>query len=43
MKFIRSRIRAGILEEIKKAKFYSVIADEVTDTSNLEQLSISLR
>ena len=40
---IGSRIRTGILEEIKQAKFFSVIADEVTDTSNLEQLSICLR
>ena len=40
---IGSRIWAGILEEIKKAKFFPVIADEVTDTSNLEQLSICLQ
>lgn len=40
---IGSRIRASILEEIKQAKLFSVIADEVTDTSNLEQLSICIR
>ena len=40
---IGSRIRTGILEEIKQAKFFSVIAGEVTDTSTLEQLSICLR
>lgn len=31
------------MEEIQKAKFYSVIADELCDVSNTEQLSISFR
>jgi len=32
-----------IIEEVREAKFYTVIADEVTDSSNKEQLSICLR
>ena len=32
-----------ILESICKAGFYSVIADEATDASNHEQLSITIR
>ena len=36
-------IRNDILADVKRAKFYSVIADEVTDTANKEELSISLR
>ncbi len=35
-------IRFDILSEVKKAKFYSPIADEVTDVGNREQLSLSL-
>ena len=31
------------MDEVKKAKFYSVIVDEVADVANKEQLSISLR
>ena len=33
-------IRSDIMDEVKKAKFYSVIADEVADVANKEQLSI---
>ena len=40
---IRENIRNDILAEVKQAKFYSVIADEVTDTANEEELSLSLR
>lgn len=36
-------IRSDIVEEVKRAKFYSVIADEVTDSSNKEELSLALR
>ena len=36
-------IRSDIVNEVKEAKFYSVIADEVVDVANKEQLSISLR
>ena len=32
-----------IIAEVKQAKFFSVIADEVTDTANKEELSLSLR
>ena len=38
-----SYIRDKILEEVKAAGHYSIIADETTDTSNSEQLSIVLR
>ena len=36
-------IRNKLLEKIQKAGFFSVIADETTDTANDEQLSISIR
>ena len=32
-----------ILQEVQKAKYYSIIADEVTDVSNKEQLSHTIR
>ena len=32
-----------IIAEVKRAKLYSVIADEVTDMANREELSLSLR
>ena len=32
-----------VIAKVKQAKFYSVIADEVTDTANKEELSLSLR
>ena len=35
-------IRKDIIEEVKRSKYYTVIADEVTDASNKEQLSIVL-
>ena len=38
-----NQIRNDILEEVKEAKYFSVIADEVCDVSNKEQLSILLR
>lgn len=34
--------RNDIIAEVKQAKFYSVIADEVTDIANKEELSLSL-
>ena len=40
---ICKQIRFDILCEVKKAKFYSIIADEVSDVANKEQLSLSLR
>ena len=36
-------IRNRLLDKIHKAKFFSVIADEATDSSNVEQLSINVR
>ena len=36
-------IRSKILMKVKEAKFYSVIADEASDSANDEQLSISIR
>ena len=36
-------IRGKLLEMVQKAGFFSVIADEVTDTSNDEQLAICVR
>ena len=38
-----NHIRKDIIEEVKTSKFYTLIADEVTDASNHEQLSICLR
>ena len=37
------KIRSEILEEVKQAKFYSIIADKVTDVSNKEELSLVIR
>jgi len=37
-----NEIRSDILKEVKSVTYYSVIADEVCDISNKEQLSISL-
>ena len=42
LKVIEDSIRNDILAEVKQTKFYSVIADEVTDTANKEELSLSL-
>ena len=36
-------IRNRLLDKIHKANFFSVIADEATDSSNVEQLSINVR
>ena len=36
-------IRKHIVERVKKCRFYSVIADEVTDAANREQLSLVIR
>ena len=40
---IGTSIRADILSEVKQAKFYYVIADEVVDIYNMEQLPVCLR
>ena len=39
---VAQQIRTEILSEVKEAKYYSVIADEVCDISNEEQFSICL-
>lgn len=43
MEIIDNSIRNDIVDEVKRAKFYSVIADEVTDSANKEELSLALR
>ena len=40
---VGNHICKDILDEVKTSKFYTLIADEVTDASNHEQLSICLR
>ena len=40
---VGSHIQSEILDEIRKAKYFSIMADEVADASNKEQLSISCR
>ncbi len=37
------QMKKQILDRVRKAEFYSLIADEVTDVSNKEQLGIVLR
>ena len=36
-------IRNSIISEVKNAKYYSIIADEVTDVANHEELSLVIR
>ncbi len=43
LKVVGDRIQNDILEEVKCANFYSIIADEVTDVSNKEELSFVIR
>ena len=31
------------MDEVKKAKFFTVLADEATDCSNIEQMALVLR
>ena len=40
---IKDNIQQQIVKEVHVSKYFSVLADEVTDTSNKEQLSIVLR
>ena len=40
---VRQRILRDIISEVNRAKYYTIIADEVTDLSNKEQLSLALR
>ena len=43
IEIIGKHIQLDILSEVKEAKFYAIIADEVCDASNKEQLSLCLR
>ena len=36
-------LRESLVDEVKKCKFFSVLADEVQDKSNHEQLAINIR
>ena len=40
---VGNSIREKIINDIKAAKFFSILADEVTDCSNKEQLSLAVR
>ena len=40
---VGNSIRNKIINDIKTAKFFSILADEVTDCSNKEQLSLAIR
>ena len=40
---VGNRIRSDIVAEVHQAQFYSVIADEVIDVANKEELSLALR
>ena len=40
---IGEHIRDKILSEVREAKWYTILCDEVTDVSSQEQLSIVLR
>lgn len=40
---IGDNIRDSIIQEIKEAKYFSILYDEVTDNANLEQLSLVLQ
>ena len=40
---IGNAIQEKLIEEIKEANFFSILADEVTDCANLEQVSLVLR
>ena len=37
------QIKRNILDRVRRAKIFSVVADEVTDSSNKEQLALALR
>ena len=43
IEIVGNHIFNNIIEEVKASKFFTLIADEVTDASNHEQLSICLR
>lgn len=43
VKVVGAKICSDIIEEVKSAKFYSIIADEVADAANKEELSLVIR
>lgn len=43
IEIVGEQIRENILKEVKSARYFAVLADEVTDTSNWEQMSLVLR
>ena len=43
MSVIGNSIQSDILHEVKRARFFLIIADEVTDVANREELSIAVR
>lgn len=43
LKLISDSVMNSILAEVKEAKYYSIMIDETSDISQLEQVSISLR
>ena len=43
LQVVGDMICSDILKEVKHARFYSIIADEVTDVSNKEELSLVIR
>ena len=40
---IGDKIRSDILKEVRQAQYYSIIAEEVTDSANKEELSLVIR
>ena len=38
-----SAIQDKLIRDVKSAKFFSIVADEVTDCANLEQVSLVIR
>ena len=40
---VSSTIRNSIIKEIKNSKYFTILADEVTDCANLEQISVVIR
>jgi hypothetical protein len=42
-RFISEAVREGILENLKNAQYYSIIADCTSDISKVEQMSVVVR
>ena len=43
IELIGTQIRNKVIDNVKKAKYFSILVNEVCDTSNWEQVSIVLR